>query len=121
MDKSSMSNIYVSGCVAGFAQTFIACPCELVKIKLQAKTEGKQGVRSVVKDIFHSQGLKGFFRGYESTFYRDTPAFGAYFLSYYCMMDVLEKPLGSVMAAFISGGVVQVRLPRCIALLMIIN
>jgi hypothetical protein len=103
-DKPQLSNIYISGCVGGFAQTFIACPCELVKIRLQAKTEGKQCMRKIMKDIFHSQGLRGFFRGYESTFYRDTPAFGAYFLSYYMMMERLEKPLGSVMAAFVSGG-----------------
>ena len=104
-DKPKKTNIYISGCVAGFAQTFIACPCELVKIKLQAKSEkGKHKMTRIVKDIFHKQGLLGFFRGYESTFFRDTPAFGAYFLSYYLMMDQLEKPLGSVMAAFVSGG-----------------
>lgn len=103
-DKASISNIYISGCVAGFTQTFIACPCELVKIKLQEKTEGKQSMTKVVKDIYRGQGFKGFFRGYESTFYRDTPAFGAYFLSYYLLMERLEKPLGSVMAAFIAGG-----------------
>jgi solute carrier family 25 carnitine/acylcarnitine transporter 20/29 len=103
-EKPTLANIYVSGCVAGFMQTFIACPCELVKIKLQAKSEGKQSMRKVVNNIFRAQGFRGFFRGYESTFYRDTPAFGAYFLSYYLMMDQLEKPLGSVMAAFISGG-----------------
>mmetsp|Transcript_11422 Transcript_11422/g.18597 ORF Transcript_11422/g.18597 Transcript_11422/m.18597 type:complete len:282 (+) Transcript_11422:74-919(+) len=103
-EKPTVANIYLSGCVAGFAQTFIACPCELVKIKLQEKTEGKQSMRKVVKSVFRSQGFRGFFRGYESTFYRDTPAFGAYFLSYSLMMDQLEQPLGSVMAAFVSGG-----------------
>jgi solute carrier family 25 carnitine/acylcarnitine transporter 20/29 len=103
-EKPSISTIYISGCVAGFTQTFIACPCELVKIKLQEKTEGKQSMRKVIKNIFRSQGFRGFFRGYESTFYRDTPAFGAYFLSYSMMMERLEQPLGSVMAAFISGG-----------------
>lgn len=104
-DKSSMSNIYISGCVAGFTQTFIACPCELVKIKLQEKAEGKpKTMTRVVKDIYRSQGMKGFFRGYESTFYRDAPAFGAYFLSYYFLVEQLEKPLGSVMSAFVSGG-----------------
>lgn len=104
-DKASMTNIYISGCVAGFAQSIIACPCELVKIRLQAKTEGKQSMTKVVNSIYQSSGLKGFFRGYESTFYRDTPAFGAYFLSYYFMMDHLEEPLGSVQSAFVSGGV----------------
>lgn len=103
-EKASISTIYASGCLAGFAQTALACPCELVKIRLQAKTEGKQSLRRVVKNIYRSQGFRGFYRGYESTFFRDTPAFGAYFLSYSLLMDKLERPLGSVMAAFVSGG-----------------
>lgn len=102
--KPSVWSTYVAGCAGGFAQTFIACPCELVKIKLQAKSEGNHSMRSIIRDIYQMQGIKGFFRGYESTFYRDTPAFGAYFLVYNRMMKTLEEPLGPVLAAFISGG-----------------
>jgi solute carrier family 25 carnitine/acylcarnitine transporter 20/29 len=104
-EKSSLVNMFISGSVAGVAQSFLQCPTELVKIKLQAKTERKQSMMRILNNIYHSQGIKGFFRGYESTLYRDTPGYGVYFATYYFMMEKLENCSGKPIASFISGGI----------------
>ena len=36
--KASTSQIYLAGCAGGFAQLIVACPVDLVKIKLQTQT-----------------------------------------------------------------------------------
>ena len=36
--KPSTAQIYVAGCAGGFAQLIVACPVDLVKIKLQTQT-----------------------------------------------------------------------------------
>ena len=35
--SSNYATIYVAGCVAGFAQTVVACPSDLVKVVLQSQ------------------------------------------------------------------------------------
>ncbi len=37
-DKPSLARIYFAGCAGGFAQLTVACPVDLVKIKLQTQT-----------------------------------------------------------------------------------
>ena len=38
--------------------------------------------RKEIARIYKVEGLKGFFRGYQGMFIRDTPGFGIYFSSY---------------------------------------
>jgi solute carrier family 25 (mitochondrial carnitine/acylcarnitine transporter), member 20/29 len=50
----------------------------------------KQSVYSTVtREIYKTDGLRGFYRGFWPHFWRDVPTFGAYFLSY----DIYQKIL----------------------------
>lgn len=38
--------------------------------------------RKEIARIYNTEGMKGFFRGYQALFIRDTPGFGIYFSAY---------------------------------------
>ncbi|XP_070572163.1 solute carrier family 25 member 45-like isoform X2 [Ptychodera flava] len=113
------TDIFISGCVAGFVQLSIACPVELVKIRLQMQTHGRgppsrgqaivnyRGPIDCLVTIIRTEGLRGCFRGLLSTAIRDTPTLGVYFVTYetLCRKLTLEgQAQPSVWALFLSGG-----------------
>uniref|UniRef100_A9U4Q7 Predicted protein n=1 Tax=Physcomitrium patens TaxID=3218 RepID=A9U4Q7_PHYPA len=86
----------VAGAGAGFAVSFVACPTELVKCRLQAQsnstpsliTPGEEdkvpygGCLDVAKHIFRQGGILGFYKGLTPTFLREVFGNAAYFGSY---------------------------------------
>ena len=108
---------YVSGCVGGLTQTFVAAPTELVKCRLQvqyalrsnsaatssfspsvsipsagtAASSASQPTTALAmfRHIYRSEGVRGLFRGYSVTALRDTPSYGVYFLAYEYTKDKL--------------------------------
>ncbi|XP_070572168.1 solute carrier family 25 member 45-like isoform X2 [Ptychodera flava] len=113
------TNIFISGCVAGFVQLSIACPVGLVKIRLQMQTHGRgtpclekvmpryRGPIHCLVDTLKTEGIPGCYRGLSIMIFRDVPAFGLYFLAY----DVLCRKLTpegqshpSNVALLIAGG-----------------
>ncbi|XP_070572164.1 solute carrier family 25 member 45-like isoform X3 [Ptychodera flava] len=115
------TDIFISGCVAGFVQLSIACPVELVKIRLQMQTHGRgtryTGAERVVPryrgpihclvDTLKTEGIPGCYRGLSIMIFRDIPAFGVYFLAYEVLCRKLT-PEGqshpSTVALLIAGG-----------------
>jgi len=82
----------VTGCSAGATESFVVVPFELVKIKLQDKTSTFAGPMDVVRSIYRSEGLLGFYAGMESTFWRHFWWNGGYFGSIYQVKALLPKP-----------------------------
>ena len=41
--KSSYREVYIAGCVGGFAQLFVACPVDVVKVVLQSQMSKSAG------------------------------------------------------------------------------
>ncbi|CAL4071605.1 unnamed protein product, partial [Meganyctiphanes norvegica] len=95
-EKPSFSDIFVAGCAGGVVQLVVACPVDLVKIKMQMQTGGtKDGVwgskhyssnysgpLACLRDLFKSRGLTGCYKGLNSMAWRDVPSFGLYMIIY---------------------------------------
>ena len=103
--------------VGGFAQSVVCAPMELVKLLTQHQAVGQAGVYrgnwETLKRIYHLRGVRGCFQGFWVTAFRDTPAFGTYFASYYGMMNYLASRKGisrdelsqRMVYPFICGGI----------------
>ena len=98
--------LYFLGFAAGFFQSFVCGPLELIKIRMQMQNIGEesQSLFSDVKkkvrlsplscavNIWRNEGLVGLCRGLGSTFFREVPSFGVYFGAYdtFCKMELKE-------------------------------
>lgn len=94
----------LAGSIAGLAQSLICSPSELIKIRLQTDPQLYTGTMDACKKIVRESGFRGLYRGYGSTIFREIPAFGAYFTTYYCMLDALGDSFGEILPSFIAGG-----------------
>lgn len=99
-------NETIAGMFAGGVQSIIVCPMELIKIQMQNQGIGKEHVSWLMKKGLHmngskispgsvlekyhgplettlqiarEQGLKGLYRGWWLTLFREIPQFGIYF------------------------------------------
>lgn len=98
-------NLYIKkvlcGATTGFASSFILCPVELVKVRLQANTllGGKNRPTISSYKTFHSivrsYGIQGLFRGWSVTCMRQVPGFSIYFCSY----DLFKEKLQTIVVA----------------------
>ena len=71
--KPTNWDIFIGGCVGGAAQLTIACPVDLVKIKLQTQTGSGgamttpevryRGPMDVLHRLYKQEGLKGCYKG----------------------------------------------------------
>ncbi|KAM7361626.1 solute carrier family 25 member 45 [Cochliomyia hominivorax] len=82
-------NIFVAGSVAGFVQSFIACPIELIKVRLQTQhyysdyVYGKRRTTyGTFKKILQNDGISGLYRGLIPMMCRDVFPYGIYMLVY---------------------------------------
>ena len=104
----------LSGMAAGFVQTLVCAPMELVKIRTQHHAIGQhssyEGSWRTFKDICHTGRLRGCYQGFGITALRDTPGFGAYFAVYEFLMssharrNASKRQELSVAVPFIYGG-----------------
>ena len=97
LGNNGLKEHFIAGSVAGAAQSLIASPMELVRIRLQMQGEGVSSKAQKIGDhrfyyhspmdclkkIYrHEQGIRGLFRGMTLTLIREIPSFGTYFASY---------------------------------------
>jgi solute carrier family 25 carnitine/acylcarnitine transporter 20/29 len=92
----------VCGSFAGLVQCLVICPMEHVKCRLQvqhkpvpskslsASSLHFKGPISATKSIVRQFGMRGLFQGWWATFWREVPAFGAYFAIYDKCKDILN-------------------------------
>ncbi|KAI9138817.1 mitochondrial carrier domain-containing protein [Paraphysoderma sedebokerense] len=81
----------ISGAFSGFFIAFLACPIELLKVRLQAQSLSSTAAATSVAQLrykgiadcfihtYATNGLKGLYRGLPITILRDIPSFAAYF------------------------------------------
>ncbi|KAI3635244.1 hypothetical protein MIR68_006810 [Amoeboaphelidium protococcarum] len=106
--QPTLSQIFVAGSGSGFVNSIISSPMELIKIKLQNQgapglfqtttqidqisAVKKLNMLSCAKQIFNANGFRGLSRGFTATVIRDTPSYGAYFVSYEILCRYLAPP-----------------------------
>ncbi|XP_002736823.1 solute carrier family 25 member 45-like [Saccoglossus kowalevskii] len=109
---SSNSDILIAGCVGGFVQLSLACPVDLVKIRLQMQMEKREslldkkkihykGPVDCLRSICKSEGIPGCYRGLTIMLMRDVPANGIYFLSYEVLCRKLTSKSGKSPSPFV--------------------
>jgi solute carrier family 25 carnitine/acylcarnitine transporter 20/29 len=87
---SPISKVAIAGAVSGFANSFICCPIELVKIRLQNQHDALSkpvrftvpiyaGPIDCIKKVYKGEGVRGFYRGLSATIYRDIPSYSGNF------------------------------------------
>uniref|UniRef100_F1L6P6 Mitochondrial basic amino acids transporter n=1 Tax=Ascaris suum TaxID=6253 RepID=F1L6P6_ASCSU len=112
-NQESIWTHFVAGCASGLAQTVIATPTEMLKLRMQIQSDSCLKVyRSpydCLRKIIKQKGIKYLFRGSIATQLRDTPAFGIYFASYDYMArhfskDGTMESLTSVQLLIAGGG-----------------
>ena len=119
----SVRNSIIAGLCAGTVQTVIVCPMELVKIRMQNQSIGQQHVSWAMKklgalngtvkqngsnlfqnyrgpiattqDIVRGEGLRGMFKGWWITLFREVPQFGIYFGTYAWLRLKLSQLTGT--------------------------
>ena len=100
--------MFFAGAFSGLINSFLSCPIELLKIRLQNQSKEKlyNGNIDLIKKIWARNGWKGFYKGLGITIIRETPSYGVYFASY----ELLTNSIGSdsSMALLIAGGLAGV-------------
>jgi solute carrier family 25 carnitine/acylcarnitine transporter 20/29 len=120
----NVKNSVIAGLCAGTAQTVIVCPMELVKIRMQNQSIGQQhaswaerklsalsingnkdrhrnlfqnyrGPIQTTRDIIHKEGVRGMFKGWWITLFREVPQFGIYFGTYAWLRLQLSQLTGT--------------------------
>jgi solute carrier family 25 carnitine/acylcarnitine transporter 20/29 len=100
--------VFFAGAFSGLINSFLSCPIELLKIRLQNQAKEKlyNGNIDLIKKIWARNGWKGFYKGLGITIIRETPSYGVYFASY----ELLTNSIGSdsSTALLIAGGLAGV-------------
>lgn len=79
---------YICGAMAGIVNTPVTTPVEQLRILSQASAD-KLSIKSVISNIYGSNGVKGLFRGFNITLCREIQSYGVWFLSYETMINQL--------------------------------
>ena len=114
---------FISGSIAGFVQSIVSCPIDLVKTQMQVQGIGMKAVQQTMKyktsldalkQIYQHEGIRGCYRGMLATAIRGTLAFGCYFMTYEILttsvlfVDKKEDKiyqLSDVIKILLSGGI----------------
>ncbi|KAH3677228.1 hypothetical protein WICMUC_001809 [Wickerhamomyces mucosus] len=73
---------YISGSVAGLANTFLAAPIEHIRSRLQTQISGKLGPLDVIKQVYAKGGIPLLMRGFIPAGVREAHGMGLYFLTF---------------------------------------
>lgn len=81
-DALSLGEIALAGVGAGAAVSFVACPTELVKCRLQVQPGVYNGAIDCARRVWQAGGIRSLFRGMEATLVREMPGTAIYFGAY---------------------------------------
>ena len=113
--KDSKIVTFVSGAAGGVLQTTALCPMDLLKCRLQV--DGQSDVRryrgtfDCFRKVLRHEGVRGLYVGYGSSFWREVPSFGLYFLTYDMFkhgllryFDCAEQSPYGLLSMIVAGG-----------------
>uniref|UniRef100_A0A915C7Z9 Mitochondrial basic amino acids transporter n=1 Tax=Parascaris univalens TaxID=6257 RepID=A0A915C7Z9_PARUN len=112
IDQQSITTHFLSGCAAGFVQTAIISPTELLKLRMQVQIDAMhRKYRSpidCIQKMVKQHGIQHLYRGVIATLARDIPSYGVYFASYDRMAkslscDNTSESLTNVQLLFAGG------------------
>lgn len=106
---------FLAGSCGGFAQTSVLVPLDLLKCRLQVDGQSKvrryRGTFDCFRQVLRHEGVRGLYVGFGSSFWREVPAFGIYFLSYEIFkksllryFDCQEDSSTGFLSMFLAGG-----------------
>ena len=78
---SNMANL-TTGAVARASVGFVMMPITVIKVRYESNYYAYRSLWHASTNIFHSEGLRGFFSGFGATAIRDAPYAGLYVLFY---------------------------------------
>lgn len=81
----TIPEIGLAGLGAGVAVSFVACPTELVKCRLQAQPGVFAGAIDCTRQVYANRGIGGLFTGMEATLIREMSGNSLFFMSYVAM------------------------------------
>ena len=91
-DDLSIAQIGLAGAGAGAAVSFVACPTELVKCRLQAQPGAFNGAIDCTRQVVANRGMGGLFTGMGATMTREMPGNALMFMTYNATMRALCNP-----------------------------
>lgn len=101
---------FLAGGIAGTMSSSITAPLEVVKTQLQSSRLANKGnFFSACKDIFKTNGIRGFYRGIQPMLFGIIPTRAIYFWSYTTTKNALNStslgsgPLTHLLSAFSAG------------------
>lgn len=93
-----LSALWLTGSISGAFTSLVLTPIELVKCKIQSPvasihgtTPRAQSPLQVIKDVWHHQGLRGFWHGQVGTLIRETGGCAAWFGSKETVTDIFHQ------------------------------
>ena len=81
-----------AGGVAGALMTTVLTPFELVKCRAQA---GRGGTLAAAAEVYRERGVRGYFRGFTHTLFREVPSGMVYFVSYETLQTLARSARAS--------------------------
>ncbi|KAG0139597.1 hypothetical protein CROQUDRAFT_726517 [Cronartium quercuum f. sp. fusiforme G11] len=85
-EQLTIGQLYLSGGGAGIANSVVSGPVEHIRIRLQTASPGIRhqfvGPIDALKQIYKSDGIKGWYQGQNATLLREFHGYGMYFLGY---------------------------------------
>ncbi|GAA5862342.1 hypothetical protein JCM1840_004151 [Sporobolomyces johnsonii] len=93
----SIGQVALAGAMAGAAQSVLASPVEMFKVRMQAQYGANpKRLREVVGEMFSKYGWrKGIMRGYWITVVREIPAYAGFYAGYEWTKRTFQKKLGT--------------------------
>ena len=108
-NHNTLAKEAICGGITGFASSFIMCPTEHVKTKLQLNATLYRNSLYAAKRIIANHGLIGLNRGFVATAIRQSPGFCVYFGSYerlkYSLQAQNNIQCNELIASIIAGGI----------------
>ncbi|EGG02005.1 uncharacterized protein MELLADRAFT_72874 [Melampsora larici-populina 98AG31] len=85
-EQLTLGQLYLSGGGAGVASSIISGPVEHIRIRLQTSSPSSknhlQGPLDALKQIYKTDGIRGWYQGQGATVLREFHGYGMYFLGY---------------------------------------
>ena len=106
--SNSLVKEAICGGITGFVSSFIMCPTEHIKTKLQLNATTYRNSFHATQQIFKTHGFAGLNRGFISTAIRQSPGFCVYFGTYERLKDSLQShnkiKFSPFLASILAGG-----------------
>jgi solute carrier family 25 carnitine/acylcarnitine transporter 20/29 len=107
-NQNSLAKEAICGGFTGFVSSFIMCPTEHIKTKLQLNATMYRNSFHAAQEIFTTHGFAGLNRGFVATAIRQAPGFCVYFGTYERLKDSLQTQhniqCNPLVASILAGG-----------------